>query len=80
MLLWLWRVKDSTKNMAQIAQRGPRTNEDELGEQDVIATCVFKKEVPFDHFLFLRATPAAKEDVPEEGFMVETVLIFEPSK
>lgn len=40
----------------------------------VIAICVFKQGVPFDHFLFLRTTLAAKEDVPKEA--TETVLIL----
>lgn len=35
-LLWLWMVKDCTRNVAQGAQREPRTTEDELEEQDVI--------------------------------------------
>lgn len=36
MPLWLRRAKDSTRNMAQGAQREPRKIEDELGEQDGI--------------------------------------------
>lgn len=42
MPLWLRRTNDSTRNMAQRAQREPRKIEDELGEQDgmqVILKC-----------------------------------------
>lgn len=45
-LLWLWRAKDSPKNIAQRARTEPRTTEEGCGEQDVIQI-ILKRHLGF---------------------------------